>query len=153
MHVSQHFHHLFCHYFRRSRAAKSDKLTHSCVRVLPHAAVLDQTTGTPPPVENCGCIMIDWAPGTATEARTEGVLGQNGSRSLSCRIQRFEMKLARLTNRWSPSLRQVATRRSSADVRQTDHEGPFDPRRTLGSTTSLRAVPGPIPTADFPLCL
>lgn len=38
---------------------------------------------------------------------TNLALGLIGHQSLSSRTHRFEMKLARLTNRWSPSLRHV----------------------------------------------
>jgi hypothetical protein len=93
------------------------------------------------------CRRTGMARSTETEARTEGVLGQNGRRSLSCRTQHFEMKVARLTSRWSPSLRQAAARRSSAAVRQTDHEGPFV--AALSRTANQRQQAFFFPATDF----
>jgi hypothetical protein len=63
-------------------------------------AICSPRSAVQAPVANpcCGCSST--AGRTGMNARTECVLSQYGRRSLSCRTQRFEMKLARLMNCW-----------------------------------------------------
>jgi hypothetical protein len=65
------------------------------------------------------------------------------------------MTLACSTNRWSPSLRQLPTRRSSADVRQTDRKKPQDrrlpnraDRRAIGTSLGTSGSMRPSPDLD-----